>query len=151
MTAAIFGLVGVVVGSVLTALLNYWLQRRADERRWDREDQLRFHAERLRLYRDFSVEAAKAYGEFDLEKFTTQLHEIDLIGAPKVAKAARSLWIYASGVGLEYEMKEAGEEFSQDLGRIEMNFTTTNLAFTEAAREELGLPPSTDRREFPLL
>jgi len=63
MTTAIVGLVGVIVGSVLTALLNFYLQRAADRRRWEREDELQKHrweredrdglrAERIGLYRD---------------------------------------------------------------------------------------------------
>jgi len=63
LSAAVFGFIGVVIGSVLTALLNFFLQRAADNRRWAREDAVRsgqwereyrtrHHHERLSAYRD---------------------------------------------------------------------------------------------------
>jgi len=95
MITAIVGLVGVIVGSVLTALLNFYLQKAAELRRWkrederqqqlwEREDHTRFQADRLHLYRDFRVEVQRAR---NLERFTEaemerMAAEIELISGP---------------------------------------------------------------------
>jgi hypothetical protein len=92
-TTAIANLVGVIIGSVLTALLNLYLQREADKRRWKREDELqqqqwkredqtRFQADRMRIYRDFLVEARRARNlepTFDEERMQRMVGEIELI------------------------------------------------------------------------
>lgn len=63
LSTAVFTLIGVVIGSVLTGLVNFILQREADNRRWahedavrsgqwEREDRTRHHQERLSAYRN---------------------------------------------------------------------------------------------------
>ena len=89
MITAIVGLVGVIVGSVLTALLNFYLQKAAELRRWkredvrqqqlwEREDYTRFQADRLHLYRDYLVEAQRVrnlegFNEEKMERMAVEI------------------------------------------------------------------------------
>jgi len=148
MTTAIVGLVGVIIGSVLTALLNFYLQRAAELRRWkrederqqqlwEREDHTRFQADRLHLYRDFMVEAQRVrnlegFNEMEMERMAV---EIELVSSsanvvhPAMALLydTKDLWAYLhNGVGSEAET----------VGKWERNL----YRFNQAAQDELGIP-----------
>ncbi len=90
MTTAIFGLVGVVIGGVLSALLNYLLQSAQDRRRWEREDQLKFEPERLALYRNFlnGVESPRSWDESERERLSRILSEMELLSSKAVHERA---------------------------------------------------------------
>jgi hypothetical protein len=147
MTTAIVGLVGVIIGSVLTALLNFYLQREADNRRWKREDEkqrqvwhredrTRFHAERLRLYRDFLVEARRVYELERLaeERMDQMAMEISLISSAKVSNLAYTLLMAVEkGYRLSHE-----KDAEPNLGVAMDTYWRLRDDFSSAARAELG-------------
>lgn len=155
MTAAIFGLIGVVVGSTITALLNYWLQKSADERRWqreskvqqeqwEREDKLRFQPERFQLYRDFMLEAERTYAleRFDSEKLRTMIAEIELLEYMTLDEAAVSVEAIHVLVVAE-ELWAAHRRGWHDRDEEEVNAARGELEralrnFKRDARKELG-------------
>ncbi len=147
MTTAIVGIVGVIIGSVLTALLNFYLQRAADNRRWQREDEqqqqmwnredrTRFHADRLRLYRDFLVEARRVYDlDASTEDRMDQLAtEISLISSAEVSKLAAWLLMAVDRVSILSRQKDA----EPDLGNAQHSYWLRRADFSSAARAELG-------------
>jgi hypothetical protein len=161
MITAIVGLVGVIVGSVLTALLNFYLQKAAELRRWkrederqqqlwEREDHTRFQADRLHLYRDFRVEAQRAR---NLERFTEaemerMAAEIELISGPaNVVHPAMDL-LYDTK-DLWASLTQGGNE-DETLGKWEKNMHR----FDQPTQDELGIPkmpyhPTKELQELP--
>jgi hypothetical protein len=149
MTTAIFGLVGVVVGAALTALLNYYLQRAADRRRWDREDALRrehweredraaLRAERVNLYRAYVEQAHRVLDVegFDRDKMRLMMYQIELLGSSDVTR-----W----GVPIYFDAEDAWEEMntppSEGTGEADWHDLQHDLyKFNQAVRAELGIP-----------
>ena len=155
MSSAVIALLGVVVGALLTALLNFLLQRVADGRRWEREDvaqrerweredRVRFQAERLGVYRDFLMEARRALdtgGEaFDEDRMAPLLREIELIGSDEVAVAATDVFMHASQAHHAdrrfRQNRESGDKAEEAMLRLE----ESHRWFLGASRAELGIP-----------
>lgn len=140
MTAAIFGIIGVVVGSVLTAVLNYFLQKSLDNRRWEREDRQNFQQERVRVYRELLIEADR------VEKLKTNLiteddwsrilSEIDMFSSSLgVRLAAREMAFHAT----EVERTTATSDKIKDWHEAQQKLREARGNFGIAAREELGI------------
>lgn len=141
------GVVGIVIGALLTATLNFLQQRAADNRRftyeermqnrrWEREDQRLFHAERIQAYKEFhrAVTAytyerdapSKRHRDPDPERVdelaTKLIHaysDVYTFASAPVANAAKDLLDVALG------------------GRA--NIADARLTFLERAQEELGV------------
>lgn len=155
MSPAVIALLGVVVGALLTALLNFFLQRAADGRRWEREDaaqrerweredRVRFQAERLGVYRDFLMEARRTLdtgGEaFDEDRMAPLLREIELIGSDEVAVTATDVFMHASQAHHAdrrfRQRRESGEKAEEAM----LRFEESHRWFLRASRAELGIP-----------
>lgn len=142
MTAAIFGLIGVVIGAVLSAVLNHELQRRQDVRRWKREDQTRYQSERLSLYRDFlnEVERTNSGAGLEREKLYRMLSEIELLGTYAIYKAAARLFQMAE---LWVETHQGTDENSEET--VEVGIQAHIYEFVVAVRRDLGVPELDER------
>ena len=149
MTTAIVGLVGVIVGSALTALLNFYLQRAADRRRWEREDELQrqhweredrtgLRAERIGLYRDYVAQVllARSFSGFDDAAMRRMMYEIQLLGSAEAATWAVRL--YYDAVDVDYEATVPGPESELDQAMESLESTLSN--FEQAVRAEFGIP-----------
>ncbi len=154
MSAAVIALVGVVVGALLTALLNFFLQRTADERRWRREDEaqrlrwehedrIRFQAERLRLYRDFLVGAQRGLetgGEaFDADRMAPLLQEIELVGSAEVAETAADVVIHGSQAHHADRRFRENRRPGSEAEEAMLRFEESHRQFVAAAKAELGI------------
>lgn len=154
MSAAAYGIIGVVVGSLLTGLINFFLQRAADERRWKHEDEaqrerwrhedrIRYQVERLSVYRDFSLGARRAMNsggeEFDADHIDPLFHEIELIGSDEVVSAADDVRThghqYKHAAARYHENREVGITSEEAALAIEESYER----FIAAAKAELGI------------
>ena len=149
MTTAIVGLVGVIVGSVLTALLNFYLQRAADQRRWKREDELQrqhweredraaLRAERISLYRDYLAKVYRVVNmiEFDENELRLMMYQIELLGSSEVSRHGVPLFFEASEVWHESDKPPPESKIDEALNNIH----DTLYDFNKAVRAELGIP-----------
>jgi hypothetical protein len=150
MTTALVGLGGVIVGSVLTALLNFYLQRAADRRRWEREDELRrrhweredrlgLRAERISLYRDYVEQVDNAMDGlgFSAGEMRLMMYQIDLLGSEEVSSLGRSLYFKAMAFGRELDKpSELESKLDEALEALESSL----YEFNKAVRAELGIP-----------
>jgi hypothetical protein len=150
MNTAIVGLVGVIVGAVLTTVLNFYLQRAADIRRWqreeqrqqqlwEREDRTRFQEERLRVYRDFIVAAKRARDlkEFNEDNMSNMVGEIELIsGTSNVVWPAVNLRYLSEDVWLAGHRRTPPQEEDLVIDKWEREYAK----FNRAAQAELGIP-----------
>lgn len=149
---------GLVVGTaavVASAYVTYRLFRTREEERWkredeaqwlrwEREDRIRFQAERLGLYRDFLVGAQRALetgGEaFDANRMAPLLQEIELVGSAEVAETAADVVKHGS------RAQHAGRRFQENRGlggdaeEAMLRFEESHRRFVDAARAELGIP-----------
>ncbi len=165
MNTALVGLGGVVLGVVLTSLLNFFLQKAADDRRWKREDEaqrerwrhedevqrerwrhedrIRYQVERLSVYRDFSLGARRTMNsggeEFDADRMDPLFHEIELIGSDEVVSAADDVRMhghqYKHATARFRENREAGITSEEAALAIEESYGW----FVAAAKDELGI------------
>lgn len=136
MSAAIFGLIGVVLGGFLNGLL----QRAQDKRRWKREDLLKFETERLTLYRDFlnEVERARFGDRFDYEKLWRLLSEMELLSSGAVFQRAYEAFQHAEG--FYRELKNQDSEIDEsDMADADEHQRELTYRFTRAVRKELGV------------
>jgi hypothetical protein len=143
MTTAIIGLIGVVLGAAISSALTYFLQKAADDRRWEREaEQRRLEWHRENEYRDYH-ERRQAYSEFmastdrlfagdgSLEAFKQYRvceAAVRLIATAEVEKAADVLGYRARGAAS-----------GAPVGNAEYGGALQD--FLRAAREDLGKPP----------
>lgn len=153
MTAAVFGLVGVVVGSVLTAWLNYWLQKQSDDRRWNREDRLRDYERRRQVYTDllYWSDENSLHRRFLTDPggarmalssgFKEAQSEVELLAPPKVAQAAEDLRIAFFRCMPDEEEIEVTEEEVGVVFRAEPygELWESRDRFRLVAREDLGI------------
>lgn len=141
MTAATFGLVGVVIGAVLSALLNFLLQRSQDLRRWKREDELKFEPERLELYRDFlnGMERARSSGKSEDDKLSVMLSEMELLSSSAVYNRASEAFSFTR------KLRSAwldDKHDHHDLLDAEDHLAELMYRFNRAVRKELGVVTS---------
>ena len=149
MTTAIFGKVGVIVGSVLTALLNFYLQKAADQRRWEREDELQrqhweredragLRTERIGLYRGYIAQVHQARDAlgFDEEEMRRMMYEIELLGSDEVAGQAVELFFSTVDVWQEGNVPPPKSKIDQAMTDLERSL----LGFNRAVRAEIGIP-----------
>jgi hypothetical protein len=149
MTTALVGLVGVIVGSALTALLNFYLQRAADQRRWSREDELQqqhwqreakaaLRAERISLYRDYIAHVHRAMNTLDFndEEMRLMMYQIELLGSDDVAKRGVDLYFAAQDVWTETHTKPPETKIDEAMQAIDTHLYN----FNKAVRAELGIP-----------
>lgn len=154
MSTAVIGLAGVVVGAVLTSLLNFFLQRAADERRWKREDEIqrerwrhedriRYQVERLNTYRDFSARARRAMNsggeDFDADLMAPLLHEIELISSDEVASAADDVFMHGNLYKLAAARFRENREVGISSEDAALMLETSHHRFVAAAKAELGI------------
>ena len=136
MTAAIFGLVGVVIGGVLSALLNYLLQRAQDRSRWKREDELKFEPERLALYRDFlnGIERAHSGQGLERERLSGTLSEMELLSSMAVYERALAAFGF-----VEKLHSGSWQDEAEELADVEDHMQELKYRFNRAVRKELGV------------
>jgi MFS superfamily sulfate permease-like transporter len=153
-TQVLSGLIIGVVVAVVSASVSHLLTRgrdrerweyeaEAQRERWEREDRVRFQAERQRVYRDYLVGARRARDsageEFDEELMVTLLEEIELIASDEVTVAAEEVFTYgnqAMHAGRRFQdNRESGAKFEE----VRLRFEESYDLFTNAARTELGV------------
>ena len=134
MTAAIFGLVGVVIGAMLSALLNYLLQRSQDLRRFKREDEYRDYHERRQAYAEFIASTDLLFSGEDRSSAAWQEYRrcdgIIRIISPQAVEIA------ADRVG--YAARGAASGSASGVSNAEYGAAKTG--FFKAVREDLGKP-----------
>ena len=155
MSEAVFTLVGVIVGGLVSAVSTFYLQRAAEDRRWKREDQVRYHFERVQLYTEFS-KAANTIATLEMDNVQTPYEEPSYIkGNPrKLERQLFSVLYPQIAVIASTPVKEAADAFlekvrftafeamnSEIIDREEYAGALSMLAetFNQAAREELGI------------
>lgn len=140
MTSAIFGFVGVVIGVVLSALLNFFLQRAQDIRRWNREDKRKFEPERLALYRDFLnlVEHTRPWDSAERERLSTILSEMELLGSLAVFRRAHEVFKFTEELDAAWRDEKADHD-PYDLGESEEHLKDLIYRFNRSVRKELGV------------
>jgi len=149
MTTAIVGLVGVIVGSALTALLNFYLQRAADRRRWEREDALQrqhweredqagLRAERISLYRDYVAQVHRVMDtlEFNPDEMRLMMYQIELLGSAEVVKWGVPLFFDALDVDGESRIRPPKSKIDEATDTLNRHLHK----FNQAVRAELGIP-----------
>ena len=137
MTTALIGLVGVIVGSLLTTSVGYLLQKRADERRWKREDAVKLRDEQLKLYRDYNreIERTRDLQGFNEEKLRLMMSEMELIASDAVAGHAVRLFFNAMEWWRDSDIppSKGGNDRSKD------ELDKEHYEFTRTIRQELGI------------
>ncbi len=130
MTVAIFGLVGVVIGS----LLNYLLQRSQDLRGFKREDEYRDYHERRQAYAEFVASTDLLFSGEDRSSAAWQEYRrcdgIVRIIAPEAVERA------ADKVG--YVARGSASGSARGVSNAEYGAAKTG--FFKAVREDLGKP-----------
>lgn len=139
-TAAIFGIVGVVIGTVLSATLNFLLQRTQDRRRWEREDELKFEPERLALYRDFlnGMERSRPWDKSERERLSGILSEMELLSSRVVYERAYEAFEFSKRLQSAWS-DEKGDYDPYDLAEAEDHLQELSYRFNRAVRKELGV------------
>ena len=153
---------GIVVGLVVAlagAVTNYYVAKRQDERRWEREDLTRHHQERLSAYRTMLaavtverlgfVNDDEAMGYWLMEsvleqatKAVSELHSevLLLTSSPRVREASAS--INAQALLLRRKVPDIDGKSplgDRELGRFTDPLLEARSEFLAAAREELGI------------
>jgi hypothetical protein len=149
-TIAVFSIVGVVVGG----LLNFFLQKWQEERRWKREDESRFAPERLSLYRDFvnEMERVRSGERFERELLWRQIAEMEVLSsraaysrAVESVQFAEENWAMLCGEEEPPVARDSdGEEVPFDREDVREMLETRTYRFIRTVRNELGV--STDFR-----
>lgn len=139
-----------ISGAVLGLIGNYWIETR----RWKREDQVRYHEERSRVYTDFyrvaSAISSKAwtgvidecpdYVEKDHHQLVLELMNlkprIDMIGAATVRETAARITYQ-----IERAEVDGPTSIEEEANYAEM-ISKLTTEFAEAARKELGVTVS---------
>jgi len=129
------GLVGVLVGSMVSWLTTYTMEKR----RWAREDARRFDIQRRQVYVAFLGAIAKlqAYPPEAKElaearvELRRALAEIELVASPKVHLAAHGFAMVVS----DQIFNPHSKEFSSD------DWFKSRQKLLDEVRAELGLPP----------
>ncbi len=131
MDNALVGLVGTVVGTLLGFGLKMW----SDEVQWRREDRVRFHPDRLRVYANYLTATNKmAFGQTDpdfLEDLWRAHHETHLLSTWPVHRAAVRLFRASRA----YAEIPAEARSDTDTSRL----ATASGEFMTAAQSELGV------------
>ena len=140
MTAAIIGLIGVVVGSLSSTFVSHYLQKRADERRWRREDVVQLREERLKLYRDYNLEIRRVreLQSFNEAKLREMMSEIELIGSDEVTTYAVPLFFEALDFWLAADTKP-GDPNGRNPDVALMKMEKTSFKYMRAVQRELGI------------
>jgi len=132
---AVVGLLGVALGWGL----NLWSEQRREERRWAREDRLRFHDKKLAACEEFYISAVEvavrvgnnlAPGSDLMRALARSEGSIGFLASPKLEKAAASV---QAGIRMGVENKVQN--------RTAFNKGVNGLLgeFRRAIREELGV------------
>jgi hypothetical protein len=133
--AAVAGLIGVIVGALLGALITGWFSLTVQERLLEHEDRTRFHQERRHAYaayldaiREVDVEFETYGGTYveSLDRAGQLLAELELIAPDDVYELAVELFGHSQRAFQgehEYDALEAKE---------------LRVRFVRAARKELG-------------
>jgi hypothetical protein len=149
MTAALIGLAGVVLGAVIKTVLDIALENR----RWGREDQLRYFQQRLEAYAGFlrvlsamhidrKEPAEPPERRPDFGDLLGAYYLVDLLASQPVRVAATKCLLAAGLTAVE--LADLGEDHPW-LGYSGSDTGVEHAtAFREAARAELGLPPWLD-------
>lgn len=129
-----------VIGAVLSALLNYVLQSAQDRRRWEREDKLKFEPERLVLYRDFlnGMERTRPWDRSERERLSGILSEMELLSSRAVFERAHEAFTFAKELQSAWSDEE-GNHDPYDLAEAEEHLQDLIYRFNRAVRKELGV------------
>lgn len=145
MTTVFAASIGGVVGSVLTAVANFFLQRQQDKRRWQREDRVSLQQDRLRIYReiiatlDLVQDGRSPYGEefYAIREGTMPMvAEMKLISSDTVVNAAEE----ALSAAQYYHHLSLRNEYGEKVDAAGLDLEQRTQDFIECVREELGLP-----------
>ena len=150
------GLIGVVVGSLLTLIGNFLLQRVADRRRfaheerlqrerWEREDEVRYQAERIAAYarfmrttqEGFSLEFSNPPTADEIDSLSDGFMETLILSTPPVKQAAIELYrVHARIRGVEVPKDYDETDTQTDPEGLALQ---KREAFLEAVRDELNI------------
>lgn len=140
LTIALIGLLGVGLGAAISAVVPYILQRAADKRRWQREDQRFYHPERVEAYKAFARAVTRhtmAYDFMESEAFSEHLpHPFET--AVQLVEAYADAYTFASAPVENAARHLLDIAFSSDAGEDDLSEART--AFLDAVHEELGVP-----------
>lgn len=158
LSGALIALVSAAAG----LLGNFFLQRSADKRRWEREDEIRrqgweredrirFQSERQALYRDYLVgvrQALETGGEgFDAARMAPLSHQIELIGSSEVTNAAEDILMHGQQAKIAAERFHNNQWPGSKAEEAMLRLEESERRFINAAKAELGTQPGTDSHE----
>lgn len=128
------------MGSLTTTVVSFHLQKRADERRWRREDVVRLREERLKLYRDYNqeIQRARELHGFDQDKLRLMMSEIELIGSEEVSGYAIRLFYDAFDWWRAADTRpsdKTGLNPDAALDKLEKTY----FKYMKAVKQELGI------------
>lgn len=153
MTTLLAVSVGGVIGSVLTAVANFVLQREQDKRRWQREDQVSLRLDRVRIYREIIVtlelvkDGRSPCGEEPFaihESLMPTVAEMKLISPDDVVYAAER----AVSVAQLREHLSQKNETGERVEHASLDLEEAVEEFIENVREDLGLPKEAQASEL---
>ncbi len=132
-------IIGVVTGAMVTGAVNFLIQRAADFRRWQREDQIRFHVDKPHLYRDFldKVRFARDIRFCDswmADDMSSLVSEMNLISFTDVSNAAQQL-----SLTIQRWCETGAASFKGDTEERELALDAAHSDFVKATRRELGI------------
>lgn len=150
---AVAGLIGVAVGSLLSLIGNFLLQRVADQRRfaheerlqrerWEREDEVRYQAERIAAYArfmrttqlGFPLEFSNPPTADEINSISDGLAETLILSTPPVHDAAIELYdAHARTRGLDMPGEAETQTDPEELA------SQKREAFLKAVKDELNI------------
>jgi hypothetical protein len=151
MTTAVIGLVGVIIGAILTALMNFYLQRAADQHRWEIDERSRLRQDRYQAYTKF-IKATQvlAPGEHmsgmspeELRAIAEGFAETLILASPPVQQAASRLhgaYVRARGLNPAKSIVSKGNQKAEGFTEDRIAILNERFeAFLKAIRDELGV------------